>query len=336
MEILLKGKIKELEGGRFTVVASTEETDRVGDRINPGGWYLENYMKNPVMLWAHDSSSPPVAKATKVWIENGKLMVEGTFAPTPLAQELRVLVENGFLNAVSVGFMPLMIDEKGIIEIEGKLYRRMTDEEVKKSVYEADGEYFERQELLEVSWVGVPALPQALVTARKMNLQVLTKALEKMEVKEEGKEEGKEEDKKTEKSPACRLAEETADECVARKIPELVDEGMEQDQAVAAAINICETACEAKDNKDINLKEGRIISEKNRGLIRNCLKQMGEAKSALEDLLEATEPEKGACPEVEKGRDSLKKDKSNKNAELELLRIANKVIETLLLKQRQK
>jgi hypothetical protein len=37
-------------------------------------------------------------------------------------------------------------------------------------------------------------------------------------------------------------------------------------------------------------KEGRVLSEKNRSLISNCIAQMKEAIQALEDLLQATEP----------------------------------------------
>ena len=50
-----------------------------------------------------------------------------------------------------------------------------------------------------------------------------------------------------EKSPACREEGETTEECVQRKVPELIDEGMEQDQAVAVANSVCETACSEKD-----------------------------------------------------------------------------------------
>lgn len=183
--MLIQAQIKTLQGGNFQVVASTGDVDRLGDTISVEGWYLANYKKNPVMLWGHDSSIPAVARAEKVWVEDGKLMIDGMFAPTPFAQELRVLVENGFINTVSVGFLPLKFNEKGNIEIEGKMYSRMTEDEIKKSMY--DNEYgmkFDKQELLEVSWVNVPALPQALVSARKEGLALMTKALEGLEIKE--------------------------------------------------------------------------------------------------------------------------------------------------------
>jgi len=45
-------------------------------------------------------------------------------------------------------------------------------------MYGEGGEKFTKQELLEDSWVNVPALATALVAARKMNLDLVTKALE--------------------------------------------------------------------------------------------------------------------------------------------------------------
>jgi len=190
----IEAEVKAVDSeGSFEFVASSGKMDRMGDTINPKGWYLTNYKKNPVILWSHSTGGlvnaiPPVGRADKVWIEDGKeLKIKGHFADTPFAQELKALVEGGFLNAVSVGFLPLVPDEKGNIEIEEKNYRRATDSEIKKGIYSDEyGEKFTKQELLEVSWVSVPALPQALVSARKMNLELVTKALEeKMEEEKE-------------------------------------------------------------------------------------------------------------------------------------------------------
>lgn len=53
------------------------------------------------------------------------------------------------------------------------------------------------------------------------------------------------------KSPACRREGETINECMSRKIPELMAEDMPQAQAVAVARNICETACSDKARERI-------------------------------------------------------------------------------------
>ena len=53
------------------------------------------------------------------------------------------------------------------------------------------------------------------------------------------------------KSPACRQEGETEEECVSRKIPEILDENpdMEQDQAAAIAHDMCSESCEEKKLK---------------------------------------------------------------------------------------
>ena len=51
-----------------------------------------------------------------------------------------------------------------------------------------------------------------------------------------------------EKSPACRQENETKDECVSRKIPEIMAENpdMSQEQAIAIAESLCSKKCPAK------------------------------------------------------------------------------------------
>lgn len=60
-----------------------------------------------------------------------------------------------------------------------------------------------------------------------------------------------------EKSPACRMDGESRDECMQRKIPEIVAEnpniGLEQ--AVAIAAGVCDVPCESEEAKDKHVKE---------------------------------------------------------------------------------
>ena len=194
-KFFVSAEIKEAKEGSFEVIASSAKTDRYGDSIDPTGWHLTNYRKNPVILWSHSTGGfgseaiPPVARADKIWVEDGKeLKIKGRFADTAFARELKTLVEGGFLNAVSVGFIPLVQDEKGMIEIEEKKYRYAGEQEIVKSekgIYQQDGRKFEKQELLEVSWVNVPALPSALVTARELALPLVTKAIEEIQQSED-------------------------------------------------------------------------------------------------------------------------------------------------------
>src|ERR1700674_5500045 len=53
----------------ITFVASTESTDRYGDIIRVSGWQTKNYMQNPVFLWAHRSTDPPIGKTVSLTTE---------------------------------------------------------------------------------------------------------------------------------------------------------------------------------------------------------------------------------------------------------------------------
>ena len=136
----------------FWAVASTEEADRDGDVILASGWELENFRKNPVVLFAHKYDSPPVAKVTETRIEQGRLMFRLQFADRseyPFADTIFKLYRGGFLRSFSVGFIPK--DWEEIREgINGRLYKK--------------------QELLEVSAVPIPTNPKALAEARKNGL----------------------------------------------------------------------------------------------------------------------------------------------------------------------
>lgn len=77
------GTIKAKEDGSntFRFVASDETKDRHGEVIKADGWNVENFLKNPVMFIDHSSWSVRniAGKATRVYIENKQLIVEGVF-----------------------------------------------------------------------------------------------------------------------------------------------------------------------------------------------------------------------------------------------------------------
>jgi HK97 family phage prohead protease len=131
--------------GWFKVLATTDDVDRDGEVIAVDGWEFDNYDKNPVVLWAHDFSLMPIAKVTKrTKTDNGYLM-EGPFAPSERGQEARRNYDAGFLNTVSVGFIPK----------------------------QRQGNVITKSELLELSFVPVPANANA----------VAQRAIEEMTVK---------------------------------------------------------------------------------------------------------------------------------------------------------
>ncbi|MBU5253333.1 HK97 family phage prohead protease [Lysinibacillus capsici] len=126
-------------------IGSTEVPDRDGDIILASGWELDNYKANPVFLWAHDYSKPPIGKAIDVRVSNKQLIFDIQFPEEgvyPLADTVYKLYKGGFLNATSVGFV-------------GKQAEPI-----------ANGSKYIRQELLELSAVPVPSNPTALQQAK--------------------------------------------------------------------------------------------------------------------------------------------------------------------------
>lgn len=131
-------------------VISTDAVDRCGDTIAVDGWQLANFRKNPVVLWAHDATIMPVAKASNIRVEDGKLKARAEFMSRDIsgfADAVYRALQGGFLSATSVGFAPL---KYSFSEEDGRTF----------------GIDFLQQELLEFSIVPVPANQEALIESR--------------------------------------------------------------------------------------------------------------------------------------------------------------------------
>lgn len=138
--IFKPGTVKEIDkkSREITFVVSDGQVDRHGDSLNPNGWQIENYMQNPVVLFGHNYKDLPIGKTLKIWVENGsQVLARMKFADHDFADKVWKLIKDGFLNATSVGFIPLKYDEEG-------------------------NHTFSDMELLEISVVPVPANPRAL------------------------------------------------------------------------------------------------------------------------------------------------------------------------------
>lgn len=167
-------KATPAETGTFEVVITTENLDRYQEVISMNGWELEHYRSNPVVLWGHDHFTLPIGKATDLRVEEGKLIAKGQFAPHAFAQEIRALYDAGIINATSVGFI-----EK-----------------------EREGNLITKAELLEFSFVSVPANPYALSLAFEKNVSVnelVTKGF--MHVQKDAEEEEKPEEEDNPETP---------------------------------------------------------------------------------------------------------------------------------------
>ena len=133
----------------ITFDASNETKDRDGEVIKASAWDLTNYLKNPVVQWAHDYTAPPIGKSPGINVFNGVLKLPVEFPPAGVyefADIVYSLAKGGFISAVSVGFIPKEFTRG---QKEGDPSRTYT-----------------KVELLEVSIVPVPSNPDAIVSAR--------------------------------------------------------------------------------------------------------------------------------------------------------------------------
>lgn len=168
-------EIKQEEGEdrvlRFVI--STGAVDRDRDTINPKGWKLKAFKANPVVLFAHNSRQPPIARALKIFVEDEKLKAVAEFMDRDIdtsgfSDMIFRMLKGGFMKATSVGFLPIK-------------FERVDEDENADRKFGID---FLQQELLEFSVVPVPSNPEALIEARSSGIDTgplqewLEKALE--------------------------------------------------------------------------------------------------------------------------------------------------------------
>ncbi|MBI9103750.1 MAG: peptidase [Spirochaetales bacterium] len=130
---------------RFPWTFSTFDEDRDEERIDPAGWKLDNYLKNPVVLWAHDSRIPAIGYAEGTGIHENTLSGEVIFNDKevdPFGWGVGQRVASGAIRAGSVGFLIHKVE----IQENGKESKLI----------------FRNQELLEFSICNVPSNPFAL------------------------------------------------------------------------------------------------------------------------------------------------------------------------------
>lgn len=85
--------------------ASKTTVDRDNEFIRPGQFLLDNFAKNPMMLFNHDKDKP-VGKWVHWEQREEGLWVKGKLSrsQTPMVQYVRDLVAEGMLNSLSIGF----------------------------------------------------------------------------------------------------------------------------------------------------------------------------------------------------------------------------------------
>lgn len=103
----IRGYFKKSEG-KLTIVASDETLDRHGEVLKLESWDLSEFKKAPRLLVDHNHEvASIVGKAEGIRIEDNKLVFEPLFHEiTQLSKDVKEMVDQGFLDTVSVGFIP--------------------------------------------------------------------------------------------------------------------------------------------------------------------------------------------------------------------------------------
>ena len=92
-------------------IISTTAPDRAGDVILPAGLRnADEYLRNPVVLWAHQRSLPPIGICERLTLEADRIIAETKFsASSPFAQDVFKLYAEGVLRGWSIGFVPARV-----------------------------------------------------------------------------------------------------------------------------------------------------------------------------------------------------------------------------------
>jgi hypothetical protein len=143
-------ELKEVNKESFTLDAifSSDNVDRHLEVVEQN-FDLKAFKKNPVLLNSHNygDATEVIGKISPIGVKEGKLQGKVKFAvnENPKAKIIFDLYAGGFLNAFSIGFMPLEMDEKS-----GNITK---------------------SELLEVSAVAVPANAMALAKSKGIDVE---------------------------------------------------------------------------------------------------------------------------------------------------------------------
>lgn len=90
-------------------VITTDQPDRGGDVVVPAGLRnAEEFLLNPVVLWAHNRSAvPPIGTCAWLDVQPHRVVAETRFAQgVPFAEDVFRLYEQGVLKGWSIGFIP--------------------------------------------------------------------------------------------------------------------------------------------------------------------------------------------------------------------------------------
>ena len=142
-----------------TCMISTINPDREGDRVVPEGGNFDNFMKSPVLMWAHGGTdgyaSVPIGSVTALEVLPGHgVRAEWKWLDgDPFAERIKNAWKQGVVRASSIGFKPLTFLKNGT------------------------GNDISTWELLELSLCAIPMNPEAVRSLKALGLMGGTEVL---------------------------------------------------------------------------------------------------------------------------------------------------------------
>lgn len=250
-------------------IGTSESKDRDGEIALLSGWDFNQYIKNPVVLWGHIHTSLPIGKTVGLYKDEARKVIyfDIQFSESyDFAKTVKGLVDEGILNATSVGFRVLDWD-----------YDQKTEALV-----------FTKMELFEISIVNVPANQDALLQDQVDPAEQKSKALDENELAE----------------LIARLVKENFEALAEQNKPSVevepeIEEGVEIVEALPDA-NVAETA--PTEKLEQSLSEGvieSIVERVTQAVLINLNTKPEEGTEVVADS--STEPitEVGAISEPE-------------------------------------
>lgn len=117
-----------------TFVISDESVNNHGFRTITAGIDLSDFLKNPIMLWAHTRSYSdktdtilPIGKWENIRVEGDKLLADAVFdMEDPFAAKISKKVDKGMINACSINIRVLEESSDPLMIIQGQRYATVT------------------------------------------------------------------------------------------------------------------------------------------------------------------------------------------------------------------
>ena len=136
---------KKQDDGSIRWVLSDYSVDRDKERMDPHGWNLKEFKKNPVVLWSHDHFRPAIGKVISPRVKGEQLIGDVVFSSAEVdafAGMIEAKIREGIISTGSVGFKSNKIEIVDDKNEDATLIHR-------------------KQTLYEFSIVNIPANPNA-------------------------------------------------------------------------------------------------------------------------------------------------------------------------------